>query len=630
MASYPYPIESDVFNDKDYIGNNDVNQSSDAEVINSSLYVHKSGDIMTGPFSAPEIQVGLLSFNDNSLQQHAFTDGDKLAIESVETKTQHITINSNDITTIPDIETNTLHFGNTTEIQTRPFTDAINDKINGTHYRISAISYYSTFPMTLVSGTMYANIVVCDNMNTAHLGQTTSHVQTQINDITTKLTAITYDTSGSTIIASPLKCNSLGFNTTNSTISQTGTDIIIKNASLGSAFKLIHTGTDSAERVLLIDQFLNMYGLNEVHTNSIISLFTHMQHIGDTFTLTNSSQGGKFEFKLTDMTATVKTITIDHNGNITNLNNASLTGNMTCNNASLTGNLNVTGTTNLGNNVALNSTTATARQMTASYYNFYTSGISTPSYVSRIYAAGGITNAAMIFDQTLSTLTDTTYSFYNRISNSITVILQLANNVILGAPLQFADGTIQTSAFTPSIASNIQNVQNSLVPTGTILPYAGRYTDGQLNYFDPPDGYLWCDGVMTQIDLYPNLFNVIGHMFQNGQNVFEGFFFLPQLGGAFLKGVGENPLFTNTQSISQVGGFQQANVGNHAHHYKDRGDGNYLIVAQDPSPPSATNIANNTDSMYWTDGYSYDSVSHAQSNRENRPNCVGVNYIIKY
>jgi hypothetical protein len=115
MASYPYPVESDIFNDRDYIGNNDEHQTNNdnEESINSTLYVHKIGDIMTGPMSAPEIQVGTLSFYDNSVQQHAFTTGNKASIDSLETKTQHITLNTKDRTTRPDIVIDTLRFGNT-------------------------------------------------------------------------------------------------------------------------------------------------------------------------------------------------------------------------------------------------------------------------------------------------------------------------------------------------------------------------------------------------------------------------------------------------------------------------------------------------------------------------------------
>jgi hypothetical protein len=53
-------------------------------------------------------------------------------------------------------------------------------------------------------------------------------------------------------------------------------------------------------------------------------------------------------------------------------------------------------------NISLNSTTHTNRQVTASYHNFSSSSIPTPTYVSRIYATSGVSDSVMLFEQTSS------------------------------------------------------------------------------------------------------------------------------------------------------------------------------------------------------------------------------------
>jgi hypothetical protein len=73
-----------------------------------------------------------------------------------------------------------------------------------------------------------------------------------------------------------------------------------------------------------------------------------------------------------------------------------------------------------------------------------------------------------------------------------------------------------------------------------------------------------------------------------------------------------------------TGEVQHQNVGWHAHTYVDRGEGSKSV-----SNVSGTSVANDTSNSFWTDGLSYDTTTHSQLDQENRPNCVGVNFIIK-
>jgi hypothetical protein len=90
--------------------------------------------------------------------------------------------------------------------------------------------------MTQISGNGHIQVLTCDNINTSHLSSTTSNVQTQINsnqtqinDINTKTQVMSYNpTDTTTSLLSALKCYSLGFPWTNSTITQADKDIIIK------------------------------------------------------------------------------------------------------------------------------------------------------------------------------------------------------------------------------------------------------------------------------------------------------------------------------------------------------------------------------------------------------------------
>jgi microcystin-dependent protein len=199
------------------------------------------------------------------------------------------------------------------------------------------------------------------------------------------------------------------------------------------------------------------------------------------------------------------------------------------------------------------------------------------------------------------------------------------NLKVLDGGLKFSDNTVQTTAMTSTYLTNlIQTILNqnlaTLVPVGTIMPYAG---DLESNV---PNGYFWCIGGLTTIAESPNLFNVIGHKFSNGQFIYAGSYYLPDLRGAYLKGCSYSNIWAGkTTSINAVGNIQNCNVGPHSHQYKDRG-----ISSKKAGDGLGTNVATPTDGMYYTEGITYDPDTRAQLDTETRPNSVGINYIIKY
>ncbi len=69
---------------------------------------------------------------------------------------------------------------------------------------------------------------------------------------------------------------------------------------------------------------------------------------------------------------------------------------------------------------------------------------------------------------------------------------------------------------------------NRLIPTATILPYAGQWTS--------PQGFLTCNGDVVLISEYQNLYNIIGETYNIGGES-SGEFRLPDLRGRAPIGV---------------------------------------------------------------------------------------------
>ena len=125
--------------------------------------------------------------------------------------------------------------------------------------------------------------------------------------------------------------------------------------------------------------------------------------------------------------------------------------------------------------------------------------------------------------------------------------------------LVFNDNTTQTTAMTEAMVISLINARlPPPLPTGTILAYGGTIA---------PSGYLMCDGSEVSATTYSDLYNFIGNTF--GLATLGGNFRLPNLQGAFLKGVGTNTSWTHNTAIT-LGSIQQSNVGRHSHSYNQR------------------------------------------------------------
>jgi microcystin-dependent protein len=146
-----------------------------------------------------------------------------------------------------------------------------------------------------------------------------------------------------------------------------------------------------------------------------------------------------------------------------------------------------------------------------------------------------------------------------------------------------------------------------------------------------PTGWLHCDGSKVSQATYQELFNAIGDNF--GVNPSQGFFYLPDLRGRFIRGVdsgaGRDPdvnsrtdMQNNALETSAVGSVQSFALQDHVHSYQ-----------QFPVPASGNGIAGGS---YWAYGTSYSGTASPTASQasvsvstETRPTNAYLYFIIK-
>ncbi|HYX39590.1 MAG TPA: tail fiber protein [Oligoflexus sp.] len=117
--------------------------------------------------------------------------------------------------------------------------------------------------------------------------------------------------------------------------------------------------------------------------------------------------------------------------------------------------------------------------------------------------------------------------------------------------LIFLCGTLSTSAFgqTSDPVKNVLAIQQAviaelretLVPTGSIMPYSGDQA---------PRGWLLCDGSQLSTNGYSKLFGVIGYKFGGSGSSFA----LPNLRDEFLRGAGPTRAVGSRESVATAKG----------------------------------------------------------------------------
>jgi microcystin-dependent protein len=738
MASYSYPIESSVFNDRDYIGNNDIHQPTGE--FNSDLYVQKTGDVMTGALSTPNIVTDNLTFYNNTIQHTAFTDEDVSSIAMLNSKTEYITTDIS-TTIIPDISTSIIKFDN--GIQTQAFTDGQNDKINTNTYKTTGISYYSGMGMTLI-GSLHAQNFTSDTINTSHLNNTTSNLQTQITDLSTntannsnKVSAITYDISTNTTTIAD-KSHLLGDTTLYNKLDVFGNATfynpisLLKDVTIGNNVNLL-VGASTISRTELshLDGVTSNIQNQITNLNSNTSAITYdistnttaiADHLAtsifecDSGFITNLTCGNINTLHLTSTTSNVQ-LQLNSTKSQANISTLKLTGieydlfgNKISFNSDTSFNSNASFDSTTINSATINSATFNSDttfnspvlinmdisqtpnpqfrivngtnqllhvlNCTVGAYNAIsqagdslilsnlaplaiTSWSDTPTGIRITQTNVEITNPRMktSFQMVGSSAVDRQINgvgyidfadITNLSSSNLTQMYHSNNNMthhntspsgnilfytadgtgtlhrpllLNSTGLTFKDDTVQTTAFTDTIRDSIPIDKN---PTGTILTFAGKMID-VLQSYAPPIGYLWCDGALVSQTTYASLFAVIGQSYRNNKTLVIGSFYVPDLRSAFLKGTWTSPFFPDSTSMYSAGEVQRGNVGWHQHNYIDRGNSGKSVAS---ATGVSTSVANDTQSEFQTSN-AYKLGTQTEMEEENRPNCVGVNYIIK-
>lgn len=191
-------------------------------------------------------------------------------------------------------------------------------------------------------------------------------------------------------------------------------------------------------------------------------------------------------------------------------------------------------------------------------------------------------------------------------------------------PPIFSSGIVPQSQFT------------SEVLLGTVMAFAGDPEKAVLNCSPPVSisdlGWLVCDGARLQVHEYPDLFNVIGKMYDptNDNETFQ----LPDFRGYFLRGLATDDSvdkgFNERKGYKKrdepgtgIGSVQECMVQMHEHSYIDYPPGKTL-----PGKSGVIGTPKKNDT-YTTNLYSDDTGKTVLSGTETRPVNIYINFIIK-
>jgi microcystin-dependent protein len=186
MASYPAPDDrrSNTFNETDYL----TTPAELASVGEDGKYVRIGGDFMTGALSAPSLSTNDLTF-PTGVQTQPFTDVLKELVETLKTKTQNLASPVLGVTEINGLTaTNNLRLYNGTltfadaSVQTVAFTDTDRVNLDTCVGKTTSVSYDPALLKTTVANSLHATTFTTDSFNSSHLSGTTSNIQQQLVD----------------------------------------------------------------------------------------------------------------------------------------------------------------------------------------------------------------------------------------------------------------------------------------------------------------------------------------------------------------------------------------------------------------------------------------------------------------
>jgi microcystin-dependent protein len=186
MASYPAPDDrrSNTFNETDYL----TTPSELASVGEGGKYVKVSGDFMSGPLSAPSLSTNDLTF-PTGVQTQAFTNMLYELVNTMKTKTQNLaspvlgTTEINGLTATNNLRlyNGTLTFADAS-VQTVAFTNDDRVNLDTCVTKTTSLSYEPAWLKTTVAHTLHADYFTTGSFNSSHLSGTTGNLQQQLVD----------------------------------------------------------------------------------------------------------------------------------------------------------------------------------------------------------------------------------------------------------------------------------------------------------------------------------------------------------------------------------------------------------------------------------------------------------------
>lgn len=172
----------------------------------------------------------------------------------------------------------------------------------------------------------------------------------------------------------------------------------------------------------------------------------------------------------------------------------------------------------------------------------------------------------------------------------------------------------------------------SILPAGTVLPYAGSTA---------PDGWALCDGSIVSRNDYSELFIAIGTAWGQGDG--STTFHLPDLRGRFLRGTDNGAgrdANSGTRTAANTGGNTGDNVGtvqgDAIRNITGYAGGNYITSSPNIDSGALINsIQQNANRYgynggpYWGGRIDFNAANSVPTASDNRPINANMNYIIK-
>lgn len=202
---------------------NKNNYKAKTTVYNMDDYLNKnslSTQIISGSLSAPSLTTESLTFLNDTTQSSAFTQDHVDSINSLIDESAKTTNISYDDSLLKTSISNNCYienvsFGNINVSHLNNTTSNLQTQINNTNIKLTKISYDSDLLKTSISNDCYIANATFGNFNSSYLTGMTSNIQSQINTLSSSgvnstLTEITYDSNTKTTsIANNTNINNL-------------------------------------------------------------------------------------------------------------------------------------------------------------------------------------------------------------------------------------------------------------------------------------------------------------------------------------------------------------------------------------------------------------------------------------